>query len=215
MPMPRAGAPSRWKRAPSTASGPTSADIAKKSGLGWWDGMIGPGKAFDTDRYFVVATNLIGGCRGSTGPSSVNPCDGEAVRPRFSRADRSGHGSRGARSPARARDREAPHGLRRLPRRNAGARMGDALSGVGREHHPHRLDRGPRSARSRLERHRQKRHHGRPGLAGRPLLRNRTSAEGGHGGRAHGGTRHLPLRLLDGGEVRTEAPGTRAISPTP
>ena len=52
-------------------------------GLGWWDGMIGPGKAFDTDRFFVVSTNLLGGCRGTTGPSSADPATGEPYGPDF------------------------------------------------------------------------------------------------------------------------------------
>ena len=40
---------------------------------GWWNTMVGPGKAFDTNRYWVICSNIIGGCSGSTGPGSVNP----------------------------------------------------------------------------------------------------------------------------------------------
>ncbi|MFD9206404.1 homoserine O-acetyltransferase [Streptomyces sioyaensis] len=51
---------------------------------GWWDGVVGPGRAIDTSRYFVVATNILGGCQGSTGPSSPAP-DGAPWGSRFPR----------------------------------------------------------------------------------------------------------------------------------
>ena len=50
---------------------------------GWWDTMIGPGKALDTEKYFVVCSNVIGGCKGSTGPSSINPKTGKPFGTEF------------------------------------------------------------------------------------------------------------------------------------
>jgi len=50
---------------------------------GWWDNLVGPGKVIDTNRFFVVSSNNIGGCHGSTGPTSKNPATGELYGPDF------------------------------------------------------------------------------------------------------------------------------------
>ena len=50
---------------------------------GWWDLMVGPGRAFDTDRFFVICANVLGSCKGSTGPASPDPATGKPYGPDF------------------------------------------------------------------------------------------------------------------------------------
>lgn len=50
---------------------------------GWWDLMVGPGLAFDTNRYFILCANVLGGCKGSTGPASLNPATGQPYAATF------------------------------------------------------------------------------------------------------------------------------------
>jgi homoserine O-acetyltransferase/O-succinyltransferase len=61
-----------------------AAGTSKENGQpGWWSQMIGPGLTFDTDRYFIISSNVLGGCRGSTGPSSIDPTAGKYYAMRF------------------------------------------------------------------------------------------------------------------------------------
>ena len=62
------------------AAGYSSVDDEK---TGWWDIMIGPGKPLDTNKYFVICSNIIGGCKGTTGPSSIDTQTGKKYGPSF------------------------------------------------------------------------------------------------------------------------------------
>ena len=163
----------------------------------WWEPLIGPGRALDTTRVGVLCANLLGGRYGSTGPTSVDPATGRALRcvlPGRLRARR-GAGAVGARGPARHRAVRARH--RRVAGRHDRAGVRARAAGRGR---PPAADGGARRDRrdgDRLEPH--------PARAHRPARRR--------GPRARPPARddHLPLRGGLRRPVRAGARGRRAV----
>ena len=95
---------------------------------GWWTTMVGAGKPIDTDRFFVICANVIGGCMGSTGPADTDPATGQPFGLNFPLVT--------IRDMVRAQKRLVDHlgnrktasGGRRLDGRDAGAAMGGVLS---------------------------------------------------------------------------------------
>jgi len=107
------------------AAGYHSMDDAKP---GWWDSCIGPGKPFNTDEFFVVCPNNLGGCQGQHRAEHGQPGDRRTLRLRLSHCHRARLGAKPETAGRRARHRALGGGGRRQPRRNAGHAVGDRLS---------------------------------------------------------------------------------------
>ena len=163
----------------------------------WWSTLVGPGRAVDTDRFYVVCANLLGGCQGTTGPSSIDPGDGRAVRPGLPAVHRPGPQHGAPRAAAHARRAAAARGGRRIARRDAGAAVGARRAGGDRARGGHLRQRAAERAEHRLL-HRRPR-----GDPARPRVR-RGRAERALG-RADDGPHHLPLRGGDAAQVRPRA----------
>ena len=105
---------------------------------GWWDIVIGPGKAFDTEKYFVICSNFIGGCKGSTGPSSIDPDTGKPYGTSFPGLYYRRHGSCPEEADRLPGHQAAVCSRRRLGGRHAGAPVGCRVSGHGAQRHRYR-----------------------------------------------------------------------------
>ena len=175
---------------------------------GWWNNLIGPGKAVDTNRFFVICANVLGGCQGSTGPSSINPATGRPYGIAFPFVT--------IRDMVRAQKLLLDHlGVAALH-----AVIGGSMGGMtallfaiefpalraprARDGH----DRARKRAGDRLQRGRPPGDHAGSGLEPRRLPARRRPARRPRD-RAHDGAHHLRLRREHGPEVRPAEEGHR------
>src|SRR6266481_5001683 len=167
---------------------------------GWWETMVGPGLVLDTDRYFIVCANVLGGCMGTTGPQDINPATGDPWALSFPVIT--------VRDMVRAQKRLLDHlGIDSLFCVTGGS-VGGELSGmcVCR-----RADRGrgaPLRPEYRLPRGRAPGDHGRPGVVRRTLSQPRPAARPRPRGRPHGSPHHLSFRAGAAPQVRAQSSGS-------
>ena len=140
---------------------------------GWWETMVGPGRPLDTDRYFIICPNVIGGCMGSTGPASTNPGHRQSMGTGFSGHHHSRHGACAGHADRSPRHRDPVLRGRRLDGRHAGAAMDGGLSETGVLGAGGGVQHPALGAEHRVPRARPAGRDGRPGLASRPLFRAR------------------------------------------
>ena len=175
---------------------------------GWWETLIGPGRPIDTERYFVICANVVGGCMGSSGPSLDQSADRQAVGSGISGHHHPRHGARAGDAARPSRDRATLRRRRRLDGRHAGAGMGGELSAARVLGAADRLLDAPLGAEHRLPRSRP------PGGDGRPGMARRTLSDRGHQsaprtrGRAHGRAYHLSVGRRVASQIRTQVPGS-------
>ena len=155
---------------------PAGKDTHGAAKPGWWDVMVGPGKAIDTDRYFVICSNVLGGCSGTTGPGSHRPDHRDALRACASRSSPSRTWStcrRAARPPRRRTGSLAVVGgsMGGMQALAWATRYPGARADVRRR----RDDAAPRRAGDRLQRGRPPGDPRRPALRRRRLLRRRAA----------------------------------------
>ena len=183
------------------AAGPDRRGVDKP---GWWDVMVGPGMAIDTDRYHVICSNVLGGCSGSTGPGSLDPATDTPYGTRFPLVTIEDMVS----AQAALLDRLGIEKLVAVVGGSMGGMqalvVGQAVSRACPNLHRGSHDAATCRPSHRVQRGRTHGHSRRPQLRGWRLLR-RCAARAGARHRAHGRPHHVPLRRVDARQVRPAA----------